>query len=79
MMKVFFTIGAIALSSLYAVEAMQHKVAAAKEFHAKAPKPVVLDVRTAEEFSEGPLPGAVMVTIGGVTSWAAEKQELIKP
>jgi rhodanese-related sulfurtransferase len=127
MMKVFFTIGVIAFSSVFAAEPLQHEVAAAKEFLAKAPKPVVLDVRTAEEFSEGHLPGAVLVTIGGndfvervkkvvpmdkpvlvychsggrsakaiaalkaagfsqlheltggVTSWAEEKQELIKP
>jgi rhodanese-related sulfurtransferase len=126
-MKIIFILGVFAFSTLYAAEPIQQDVTAAKEFLAKEPKAIVLDVRTAEEFSQGHLPGAVLVTIGGddfvdrvkkvaspdkpvlvyclsggrsakaiatlkaagfsqlhelkggVTSWAAEKQELIKP
>lgn len=63
-MKYLLITTALMFSALHAAEPVQHDVAATKEFIAKSPKPVVLDVRTPEEFAEGHLPGAVLVTVG---------------
>lgn len=48
---------------LSAAEPQLHDVAATKQLLTQEPKSLVLDVRTAEEFAEGHLPHAVLVTI----------------
>ena len=63
-MKILFCLTLISFSLLSAAEPVQHNVAATKQFLAQQAKTLVLDVRTDEEFAEGHLAGAVLVSIG---------------
>lgn len=62
-MKILFCLVLISLSQLRAAEPVQHDVTATKQFLAQQAKTLVLDVRTDEEFAEGHLAGAVLVSI----------------
>jgi phage shock protein E len=64
LMKHFLFLAVLLMPLLPAAEPQLHDVAATKELLAKEAKMLVLDVRTAEEFAEGHLPNAVLVTIG---------------
>lgn len=62
-MKRFLFLAVLLMPLLPAAEPQLHDVGATKELLAKEAKMLVLDVRTAEEFAEGRLPNAVLVTI----------------
>lgn len=62
-MKQILCVALLGLSTLYSAEPVPHDVVATKEFLSQQPKALVLDVRTTEEFAEGHLDKAALVSI----------------